>query len=600
MMCRSVLSGLVVLGLLATGASIGRAEDSPESLARGARAVLKTHCFRCHHGKGSSDGEFNVIEHPNLLSPEFWTPSLVVPGKPDESEVYTRITRNIMPPRSVRERPSDADRETLKQWIAAGAPAFPAEVTVANEAGKRKFVTIAAVMTAARDYLRGLEPEDRRYIRFFTLHYQSNNPDLSEVDLRLARAAFSKAINSLSRKPRIVVPNAIDPAKTLFAIDIRDLNWERDDAIDELERAYPYGVSYDSHPNASLRLLDKDLRDLTRTRFPIFRADWFVATATRPPVYHALLHLPDNAGDLEHELGVRLQDDFLHPRPERVAIAGFKRSGVSGQNRQVERHDARLGGYWKSRDFKATNGRSNLSRFPLGPLNLFPVGKHPFADQAFIHDGGELIFPLPNGLQAYLLVDGKDKRIDAGPVEVVSDPKQTTSGTVEIVNGLSCMACHKQGMISEFKDEVRDSNAVFGDAEEQVRRLYVEPKEMQRLVAQDRDRFLGALEKAIGPFLREGPDASKPITQFVEPIGEVARYYRLEYLNVRDVARELDLDDPQTIVRNVGETKLKRLGLDGLLKEGGVVSRNEWEALDGISLMQQLAQELRLEPVIKR
>jgi hypothetical protein len=183
-------------------------------------------------------------------------------------------------------------------------------------------------------------------------------------------------------------------------------------------------------------------------------------------------------------------------------------------------------------------------------------------------------------------------------VEVVSDSKET-SGTAEIFNGLSCMACHKHGMISDFKDAIRLSNAAFGDAEDLVRRLYVDPAEMKPLLDQDRDRFLAALEKAIGPFLREGTDAKTDITRFNEPIGEAALYYRLEFLDLRSVARELDVEDPQEIIKQVGQTKLKRLGLDALLT-GGSVSRKEWEAVDGVSLMQQLAQEMRLEPTVRR
>jgi hypothetical protein len=118
--------------------------------------------------------------------------------------LYRRVANNLMPPRNVKERPTGADRAILDQWIVAGAPAFP------DEAISRKFIGIASVFTAALDHLRSLEPEDRKYVRFFTLHYQANNPDPSEPDLRMVRAALSKAINSLSKKPRIVVPTAVD------------------------------------------------------------------------------------------------------------------------------------------------------------------------------------------------------------------------------------------------------------------------------------------------------------------------------------------------------------------------------------------------------
>ena len=119
--------------------------------------------------------------------------------------------------------------------------------------------------------------------------------------------------------------------------------------------------------------------------------------------------------------------DFLG---DQLARAGFAGSGVSSQNRLVERHPALYGAYWKSYDFSKNDGTANLFRFPLGPV----FAGNPFPDQAFEHAGGEIIFNLPNGLQGYLLVDAKGKRIDAGPIEVVSDALKT-SGTAAIVTG---------------------------------------------------------------------------------------------------------------------------------------------------------------------
>ena len=582
---------VIVAGILSGVAASTRGADTP-GLAGQARGVLRQYCARCHHGPGSEGGEFDVLKHPDLLDKEFWDPSLVVAGKPEASHLFDRVTAKSspMPPKAIAERPSEADKDTLKRWIAAGATAFP------DESGNRPFVTLNAVLASALDYLRSdkVEAVDRPNVRFFTLHNLANDPNLADADLRLARAALSKALNSLSRKPTLVVPEAVDAAKTVYAVNVADLDWDRGHLWQAVERAYPYGLSYEGHPDQSLRRLDKDLCELSGADLPIVRADWFIATATRPPLYHTLLQLPADARILERALGVKVADDFLRPRPERISRAGFARSGVSGQNRMVERHDAREGQYyWKSYDFKADNARSKLTRFPLGPLNLFDPGHHPFPNQAFAHDGGEIIFGLPNGLQGYLLIDGKDGRIDVGPITVVSDALKT-SGTAEVVNGVSCMACHKHGMIP-FEDSIRANSAVFGPAEEAVRRLYVEKPAMDRLAKQDGDRFLAALERTVGPFLRDGADAAKPLRDFAEPVSEVARPYRLNYLDLAAVARELDTKDPQAIARVVGETKLKRLGLDGLLR-GGVVGRAEWEAVDGVSLMQELAKELRYTP----
>jgi mono/diheme cytochrome c family protein len=568
-----------------------KGQEGAHAVARQTRGVFKQHCYRCHHGAGSEGGEFDVLKPSDLLSREVRDPSLVVPGKPGESYLCERVVKGQMPPRNIKERPTDAEKEIVRRWIESGAPAFP------DDATRRPFQSLGSVLLSVRDRLRSADAADRRFLRFFTLHTLANNPAVADDDLRIARAALSKTINSLSRKPRIVVPAAVDPARTVFVFDLRELGWDRSTVWLDLERAYPYGLKYDALPDEILRRLDRELCDLTKCDLPVIRADWFVATATRPPLYHTLLQLPQDTTTLERELGVDISFNFLHPRPERIARAGFARSGVSGQNRMVARHGTPFGAIWISYDFKPANGRSKLARFPLGPMNLFPEGQHPFPNQAFVHDGGEIIFSLPNGLQGYLLVDGNNRRIDAGPINIVGDVLKT-AGAPEIVAALSCMACHKHGMIP-VEDAVRANNAVFGEAEEQVRQLYPEKAVMDRLFKQDADRFLAALEKTIGPFLREGSDKDKPIREFPEPIAELTRFYRLNDLDLKAVACELELEDPQVLVRQVGETQLKRLGLDGLLHGGGI-SRQEWEAIDGLSLMQELAKELRFTPLMVR
>lgn len=275
---------------------------------------------------------------------------------------------------------------------------------------------------------------------------------------------------------------------------------------------------------------------------------------------------------------------------------GFAKSGVSGQNRLVERTPAAHGAYWKSYDFKPGRKRGKLTRFPLGPRNLFGNRPHPFDRQAFDHDGGEIIWHLPNGLQGYMLIDAEGTRIDEGPIDVVSDALKT-SGTPAIVNGLSCMACHKHGMIP-FQDSIRDHSAVFGVAQRKVQELYPPAAVMEPLVEQDREQFMDALEQCIGPFLRVDGNEGIPIEEFPEPIAEVARMHRLVFLDLETVACELNIADPQQLILRVGLKTLKELGLETLTQKDGVISRLDWEAFDGTSLMQDLANQLGFTPEI--
>jgi hypothetical protein len=55
-----MVSRLATLTSIVLTAQPAWADEKSESFARQARAVLKQHCFHCHHGEGSAYGEFSV------------------------------------------------------------------------------------------------------------------------------------------------------------------------------------------------------------------------------------------------------------------------------------------------------------------------------------------------------------------------------------------------------------------------------------------------------------------------------------------------------------------------------------------------------------
>lgn len=321
------------------------------------------------------------------------------------------------------------------------------------------------------------------------------------------------------------------------------------------------------------------------SKVPAVRVDWFLDNASRPPLYHTLLGLPNTVGELEKQLRVDPETDFLR---NKLARAGFAESGVSRNNRLVDRHIALYGAYWKSYDFAKSETKGNLFQFPLGP----DFDNNPFPNQVFEHAGGEMIFNLPNGLQAYLLADAKGARIDKGPVEIVRDLKET-SGTPEVINGLSCMACHEHGMI-RFRDTIREGLAVAGDAKLKVRDLFPPKEQMDKLLEKDEQRFLRALSEAMAPFLQVDADAKRDIKSFPEPIGTLARYYQKD-LELDDVASELGFEDPkelQTLIRT--NSRLLQYGLGPLL-QGAAIKRSHWQTLEkSLSPFQQSASELQV------
>jgi serine/threonine-protein kinase len=555
----------------------GRAPAADQKLAARAYAVLKQNCYPCH-GVDFKVPRFNVLDRDVLVKPRGLKKPYVTPGKPDRSKIWSRVGEDEdMPPKKPLPR---AQVDLLKKWILAGAP-FPR----AEKA--RPFKGEKDILTAIRNDLRDqVDPEDRKFQRYFSLTHLSNNRAVKEDDLRLYRAALAKLVNSLSWEADLAVPEAIDRERTLYRVDLRKLGWDRGGRWRAVLKAYPYGLSHEDGNDRDLGMLAKAVRRLSGNKVAYLRADWFIAAAARPPLYHTLLELATTAGALERKLRVDVVRNF---RQARLARAGLTSSGVSRQNRLLERHPASNGAtyYWKSYDFRTNEGRGNLLKFPLGPA----FKRNPFPDRTFEHAGGEIIFNLPNGLQGYLLVDAKDNRIDEGPGAIVRDLLET-SGSPTIVNGLSCMACHKAGLIGEFKDVVRDSGAVFGAARDKVRRLYPPARKMERLLQKDRKRFLRALEEVVGPFLKVGADRKKDITAFPEPVGAIARLY-VKDLGLEEAACELNFADPKDFKLLIEKNeRLRELGL-GPLAQGSRVKRQLWQSLRGTySLFHKVAAEL--------
>ena len=440
------------------------------------------------------------------------------------------------------------------------------------------------------DDLKSVREVDRQYQRYFTLtHLYNNNEQVSDFEMRLYCAALSKAINSLSWEPELVIPRAINEEQTLFRVDLRDLGWDKRALWREILKLYPYGMTQMHHPDTATKETFLQIEKLSGTPVPAIRGDWFAVRATRPPLYHTLLAIPSTDKELEDKVGVDFLNDFQR---NRIRRAGFAESGVSTANRLLDRHPARLGKYyWKSYDFKKDNSRANLFQFPLGPN----FSGNPFSDFAFSHDGGEQIFGLPNGLQGYMLIDSAGNRIDKGPIEVVRD-RNETAGSPEVVNGISCMACHAHGM-RQFKDTVRLAVGVFGEVKEKSLELFVAPEEMDKLVTQDEARFMAALQETIGSFLQVAEDRERQLRDFAEPITAIAAIYERD-MTLTMAAFELGMEDADELKSAIRfNPELKTLGL-GALEQGASIQRDYWEDLRHInSPMQKAARILdRGEP----
>jgi hypothetical protein len=480
---------------------------------------------------------------------------------------------------------TDDEIATIRKWIETGAD-FPD-----LEKKKSELLDEQYVLKHIEAHARGAG-QDGKNFRYFSLAHIYNNPDTTEYDLQLYRAALSKAINSLHRQPEIVLPVAVDPHKTIFGLDLRRVGWDDPAIWLQVLQKYPYG----------LRFNEEDLQNATdeintrlgggnrlRNLIPYVRADWFVATATRPPLYDVLLKVPATEAELEKELGVQFKRDFDN---DTLLRAAFTESGVSRSNRLIDRHLGSFGYYYRSHDFGRIAGRAVLARFPLGPK----FEGNQFADFAYEQDGGEIVYRLPNGLQGYLIVDGKGKRLSEAPVSVVRDLGEI-SGSPAVVNGISCMGCHKAG-IQPFVDNVRTSVVISGNAGRKVARLY-RAQEIPSKLDQDTRSFVSALESAIGTFVRQPGENKDIVKDFPEPISHVAALYQAG-VSAAQAARELRADVSEANLKSaLRGTKLQELGLGplnlpGSTGKGNRIPRQMLESKEdnGSSVFQVVASEM--------
>jgi WD40 repeat protein/mono/diheme cytochrome c family protein len=498
-------------------------------LAEQTEQILRTACYRCHGEDGTSEGGFNFVANMEKLATTFakpGVPSLLVERITDDED-------SAMPPAGEEPRLSEEQIAIVKAWIAAGSPTKPKQEA-------RAFVRNEDIVRYISKHIAGIGERNRRYMRYFTLTHLYNS-GVSEDELQTYRNAFAKLLNSLSWNTDLVIPETIDPSKTIFAIDMRNVHWNSE-IWDAVEDANPYFLEL-STPEARI------CNELAATRMPYVRADWFVFAASKPPLYHTVLGLPETDRELESLLRVNVAANI---QQEQAIRAAFNRSGVSQNNRLIEWHKSPYGSYWKSYDFGGNIGRQNLFEYPMGP---------DMGDGSFNHDGGEIIFTLPNGLQGYLLADEAGQRINQGPTNIVSDPKQPDR---TVTNGVSCMSCHYAGIIPK-RDEVgvavRANRNAFQEAED-ILALYRDSSELDSLMERDAAKFADVLKQlGINNISRSG-----------ESISAIAARFQID-IDLRNAAAEFGLEPEEFLERLASSTQVARM-FSSLTIKAGTIKRD--------------------------
>ena len=91
-------------------------------LAAQVKAIFRSNCFECHQ-KTKPESGLKILNHDLLVRVR----KVVVPGRPDESELYELLVADgerVMPPLTHPRMPAE-EIDAVRRWIEAGAPPFP-------------------------------------------------------------------------------------------------------------------------------------------------------------------------------------------------------------------------------------------------------------------------------------------------------------------------------------------------------------------------------------------------------------------------------------------------------------------------------------------
>lgn len=449
-------------------------------LAADVRATFEASCTGCHGPTNAKGGLSNIADLPRLIAEG----EVITRGDPDASKIVAMVESGEMPQGGT---PLAADQiAQLRDYIGRctadeGVPS-PLEAPGCSE--ERGFVSIEDVQDAILNDLVSIKLERRKVTRYMSLVHLAN-AGYCDAQIEAYRFGLTKLANSLSQGPRIVPLQPIDPDRLIYRVDLLELGWTPE-IWQTVVAADPYAIEY-------IGATADAIRAFTGAAVFVQQGDWFIDAASRPPLYHEVLGIPRTLAELEAKLGVDRLGNIAREEEfdtDDVLRACFNDSGVSENNRCIERHpipgaDNRY--YWISYDF-ADNDPARLHNVFLAPLTFVP-------------NGGEVIFNLPNGLQAYMIVDGAGNRIDEAPIDIVRDHENDGEA---VVNGISCMGCHNEGMrlhIDEVRGAVLDNFEFDALTRERVGRLYTPEPTFTDAQRDNVERFAEALGLTGSPLL---------------------------------------------------------------------------------------------------
>ena len=307
--------------------------------------------------------------------------------------------------------------------------------------------------------------------------------------LQSYRHGLSKLVNSLSWGPRIVVPKADRPGRHHLPHRSARLSVERSNLGRD-----PRGQPLWREPDAPTPRRSAPRRRARRC--PHVRGDWFVAAAARPPLYHDVLKLPKTDRGSGKTPPRRRRRNI---RQERVARAGFNGSGVSRNNRLIERHEVGRGRLLEELRLH----RQHRPAEPVRPSAR--AGRWPSANSSTTAARSSSTCPTACKPTCWSTARAGASTKGRPPSSAIRNAPIAPSRT-------ACRACRAtpKGMI-EKNDQIRDhvlkNPKAFADADvETVKALYPPHDEFNALIRKDAKRFQEAVARTGAPAERHRTD----------------------------------------------------------------------------------------------
>jgi len=531
-------------------------------LGKEVKAILEQNCARCHAGTKSGDMDY-VLNLKELVKND-----KIVPGIKEDSQLYVRMQQQSMPPAFERtQRPTFGQIDQVGQFI----DELPKDLFDADASCKTlPFMELDDQIALMAQDVQKLDSKDQPFTRYLTITYSSNagGCEGERKELERQRFALFKGINSVSTNNIVGRPQPIDEGNTIYRIDIRDYNWDRQiDLLDDGIAGAPGTVLFDDAWDAIVAGVGAfavpytgdqadDLNADTGTEVPFLPVNAFLQATEFGDLYYSLIGGRANLFDFERD--VLKIDTKAEIADDNLLRGGFSNSGVSKQERVLNRFDQGTASgyaYWISFDFDGGSGNEAGNGLVLG-LGNESIYQNPID---FKFTGGEAIFNLPNGFQGYYVANAAGKRLNTAPVGIVIDPAQNNG---LVTNGASCHSCHNAGMIT-FTDTVRqfvlENKTIFDNATyEAVMNQYPTQAEFQQAMDRDSELHVNAVVKSGIP--KGTPDA----------VSRTYLDFQLGNVTSKIAAGELQVPE-SVLLQTLGDLDPR---LDNLRKPDGYVDRD--------------------------